>query len=103
MMYSPSAVHLLHLLGIPLEWVKARHLQEHAEASQLETVERGADGRVHLLTPTAAVAWRRLKDAAEQEGVVLHIVSAFRSVERQTAIIERKLAAGLSIAEILAV
>ena len=45
MMYSPSAVHLLHLLGIPLEWVKARHLQEHAEAIHLETAERGADGQ----------------------------------------------------------
>jgi len=40
MMYSPSAVHLLHLLGIPLEWVTARHLQEHAEATYLETAER---------------------------------------------------------------
>ena len=52
-MYSPSAVHLLHQLGIPLEWVMARNLQEHAEATHLETAECGADGRVHLLTPAA--------------------------------------------------
>ncbi len=42
MMYSPSAVHLLHQLGIPLEWVTARHLKEHPKAAHLETARARA-------------------------------------------------------------
>jgi D-alanyl-D-alanine carboxypeptidase len=66
-------------------------------------VERGSDGREHLLVPQAASAWRSLQTAALDAGVSLFIVSAFRSIERQAEIVRRKLGAGLGIEEILTV
>lgn len=103
MPYSPAALFMLQQLGIPQEWMIARDLQECVEATSLELAERAPSGREHLLVPAAANRWRQLKSAAQQDGIDLYIVSAFRSVERQTAIIKRKLAAGISIEQILTV
>lgn len=103
MPYSVAATSLLETLGIPVALILSRGLVEFTEASDLEVAEVAVDGREHCLVPAAAHAWKRLKAGASEEGVVLHIVSAFRSVERQVAIIERKLKAGLSIEQILAV
>lgn len=103
MPYSTTAMNMLDKLGIPLELIVARGLLEFAEATELEVAEIEAGGREHRLVPPAAQAWQRLKASAGEAGVALHIVSAFRSVERQVAIIERKLKAGQSIAQILAV
>lgn len=94
---------VLEQLSIPSELVIARSLHEYEEAKLLDVAELGPDGREHLLEPVAAAEWRDLKKSALGAGVSLFIVSAFRSVERQTEIIKRKLAAGLSISEILAV
>lgn len=90
-------------LGIPSALLVARGLHECAEAECLEVAKRGIDGRDHLLVPAAAEAWRTLKAAALRDGVSLFIVSAFRSVVRQTEIIRRKLDAGATIEEILTV
>lgn len=90
-------------LGISSEFLAARHLSVCQEASCLEVAEVGADGKEHILVPDAANAWRNLKAAALAEGVSLFIVSAFRSINRQTEIVRRKLAAGASIEEILTV
>lgn len=90
-------------LGISREFLAARHLSECQEASCLEVAEVGASGKEHLLFPAAASAWRDLKAAALEEGVSLFIVSAFRSITRQTEIVRRKLEAGASIEEVLAV
>jgi zinc D-Ala-D-Ala carboxypeptidase len=88
-------------LGISSEFLAARHLSECQEASCLEVVEVGSDGKEHLLVPAAASAWRNLKAAALEEGVSLFIVSAFRSITRQTEIVRRKLEAGASIEKCL--
>lgn len=90
-------------LGIPQSLIAARGLTVCAEARDLELAEVGTDGKEHLLVPAAAQAWRSMVAAADADGVVLFIVSAFRSVERQAEIVRRKLAAGLSIEAILAV
>ncbi|MBT0961424.1 M15 family metallopeptidase [Denitromonas iodatirespirans] len=90
-------------LGISGQLLASRGLLECEEASCLVVAEVGADGRNHLLIPAAARAWRDLKAAALGEGVSLHIVSAFRSVDRQADIIRRKLAAGVAIEDVLAV
>ncbi|WP_238596191.1 M15 family metallopeptidase [Pseudomonas sp. MF4836] len=80
-----------------------RNLQEFDEAKALELAEVDANSRQHLLVPLAALAWRQLKASAGKQDVNIYIVSAFRTVERQAAIIKKKLASGLSIEEILTV
>lgn len=90
-------------LGITPALIAERRLCAFAEAVVLEPAEIGADGRQHLLIPGAARAWREMAAAAEDDGIRIFIVSAFRSVERQADILRRKLAAGLSIERILAV
>lgn len=103
MSYSPSALRMLDCLGISIQTVIDRNLQEFVEAKSLELAEIDVNGREHLLQPNAAHAWRQLKAAAERHGVQIYIVSAFRSVERQAATIKRKLDSGLSIESILTV
>jgi D-alanyl-D-alanine carboxypeptidase len=97
----PDTASLLDQLGISLAAVTARGLCECAEADTLELAETGADGRAYLLVPAAAGEWRRLKAAADADGITLFLASAFRSVARQTEIIEKKLAAGNTIETIL--
>ncbi|MEB0077968.1 D-alanyl-D-alanine carboxypeptidase family protein [Pseudomonas sp. CCI3.2] len=103
MSYTPTALRMLDELGIPLSSVMDRNLQEFVEANGLELAEVDANGREHWLTSVAAQAWRQLKVSASEQGVEIYIVSAFRSVERQAAIIKRKLDSGLSIENILRV
>jgi D-alanyl-D-alanine carboxypeptidase len=73
------------------------------EPSELVTAETDAEGREHLLAPAAAAAWARMARAAGEGGVVLRIASAFRTLERQAAIIRGKLERGMSIEQILRV
>jgi zinc D-Ala-D-Ala carboxypeptidase len=94
---------LLGSLGIPLETIAARALVLYPEPAELVLAETGEDGREHLLTPSAAAAWRALSAAARSDGVVIRIVSAFRSVERQAEIVRAKLERGQSLQEILCV
>jgi zinc D-Ala-D-Ala carboxypeptidase len=100
---NPRLVSLGTALGISSELIAARGLRECEEATDLEVAEVGADGRDHLLVPAAAEAWRNLKAAALGDGVSLFIVSAFRSIDRQTEIVRRKLEAGTAVEEILTV
>ena len=100
---NPRIVLLNAELGISSQFLVARGLSECEEASSLEVAEVGADGKDHLLVPAAAKAWRKLKAAALDEGVSLFIVSAFRSIDRQTEIVRRKLQAGVPIEDILTV
>lgn len=90
-------------LQVPRALIEARGLQTHSEAAALEVCERGSDGRQHRLVPEAAGAWRGLVRTAAASDVSIHVVSAFRSVERQTVLVERKLAAGWALEDILRV
>jgi D-alanyl-D-alanine carboxypeptidase len=91
----------LEQLGISPMALAARGLREHDEATVLEQVEFGEDGRHYFLVPTAASAWRSLKAAARDDGVTVYLASAYRSVARQIEIIRAKLDAGMPIDEIL--
>ena len=93
----------LAALGISSELITARGFRECEEATRLEVAEVGADGRDHLLVPSAAEAWRRLKAAALAGGVDLFIVSAFRSIDRQAEIVRRRLEGGATVESILTV
>ena len=100
---DPRLVSLNAELGISSQFLAGRGLSERQEASCLEVAEAGADGKDHLLVPAAASAWRNLKAAALGDSVSLFIVSAFRSIDRQTEIVRRKLEAGVPIEDILTV
>lgn len=93
----------LAALGISSELIASRGLRVCEEAAGLEVVEVSTDGQQHLLISAAAESWRNLKVAALADGISLFIVSAFRSIDRQTEIIRRKLEAGNAIEDVLAV
>lgn len=90
-------------LGIPADYLLTRHLPLQREAKKLVAIGRNPDGRLLRLAPRAAVAWRRMRAAAAQDGVQLLPISGFRSVARQTCIIRNKLRANGHIADILRV
>lgn len=92
---------ILAALEIPEPMLEARGLEPCAEAEELVAAETGDDGREHRLTPAAAQAWRDMKAAAAADGVKIHLVSAFRSIERQVEIVRRKLGQGQSLDAIL--
>lgn len=92
---------ILAALDIPEDLIRARSLPFCAEAQGLVVAEIGDDGREHVLTPAAAGAWHSMKRAAADEGVVIKVASAFRSIDRQVEILREKLAQGLSMSEIL--
>lgn len=96
-----DTVSLIEQLGIATASLAARGLHEYEEADALELAEIGEDGREYLLVPEAAAAWRYLKGAARDDGVTVFLASAFRSVVRQTEIIQEKLDAGMGIDEII--
>lgn len=88
-------------LGIPTDYAEAWHLPLQREANKFTAIGRNPDGRLIKLAPGAAIAWRRMKAAAANDGIELLAISGFRSVARQAMIIREKLAAGKSIHEIL--
>lgn len=99
-----SALATLHAeLGIDAVVIRERGLQRYREARSLRAVGIGTDGRDKLLVAGAALAWHAMRDAAAADGVELLLISAFRSVEFQAALIRNKLARGMSISEILKV
>lgn len=96
-----STLPAIEQLGISRAAMAARGLREYEEATVLELVEIGEDGREFRLVPPAAAAWRNLKAAAREDGIAVYLASAFRSVARQVEIIQTKLAARMPIEEIL--
>jgi len=92
---------ILISLEISTDLIAARSLVLHPEAQELVVAGTGDDGRKHLLAPAAAGKWREMSAAALSDGVIIKIVSAFRSVDRQAEIIRAKLAEGLSLDAVL--
>ncbi|MBI2517191.1 MAG: M15 family metallopeptidase [Opitutae bacterium] len=88
--------------GIPADYPAQRGLPLQREATALVSIGRAADdNKIVRLTPHAATAWRKMRAAAEQDGVTLLPVSGYRSVARQSRIVRKKLADGKSIGDIL--
>jgi D-alanyl-D-alanine carboxypeptidase len=99
---SPERVRsILAALDIPEDLIRARSLPLCPEAEELVVAEIGDDGREHRLTPAAAAAWRRMSAAAQADGAVIKIASAFRSIDRQVEILREKLAKGATLESIL--
>jgi D-alanyl-D-alanine carboxypeptidase len=98
-----TAADVTKAFRIPENYGKKRGLPLQVEATELETIGRNPDGREIRLSPRTAGAWSRMRDAAASAGIALVAISGFRSVARQREIIEAKLAAGQTIADILGV
>lgn len=90
-----------YAIGVPRDYGRARTLRLQHEPARLACIGEDVHGRVQWLQPRAALALARMREAAVPAGVALQVVSAFRSIEYQLGIIERKRAAGQSIAQIL--
>ncbi len=91
----------LAALGVAPSVIAARRLRAHEEATELVVADIGADGREYQLQPNAAEAWRSMKIAAADDGVTVLLGSAFRSVARQTEIIQKNLDDGRPLDDIL--
>lgn len=96
-----AAIH--RRLGIPADYAGRTALPLQREPGELVEVAPGRGRRRHWLEPEAAARWARLEVAAERDGVLLRLVSAYRSVEYQAGLIERKLARGEALADVLRV
>ena len=90
-------------LGIPEDYGRDGARPAFAEATDLVDVGPNLVGRMQRLTPAAAERWAAMQAAAEADGVTLLLVSGFRSVDYQARLIRKKINAGQSLGEILAV
>ena len=89
--------------GVPADYGRVRGLRRQREPGQLAFIGRDVNGREQWLQPRAASAYARMIAAAALDGVEIQLVSGFRSAGYQLAILERKLARGQPIDEILRV
>jgi D-alanyl-D-alanine carboxypeptidase len=90
-------------LGIPDAFLDHPRLPLCIEPEHLVDTEPDFYQRPQKLTPDAHLAWMAMRDAAASEGVVLHLISAFRGIDYQAELIRRKLQNGGLIDDILAV
>lgn len=90
-------------LGIHADYGKASGQPSFDDAAELVEVGPNLVGRMQQLTPLAAERWAAMVAAAARENVVLLIVSGFRSVDYQAALIRNKISAGQQIGDILKV
>ena len=88
-------------LGIPENYGRDTGLAVFGEPSELVEVGPNLVGRMQRLRPDAARQWQAMAGAADKVGIQLLIVSGFRSVEYQAALIRSKIEAGQIIADIL--
>jgi len=92
----------LHMeLGIPDDYGSDGERPRFEEAVDLVDVEPNLHGRMQSLTIATSASWREMQAAAKDEGIVLLMVSGFRSIEYQANLIRRKLEAGQSLSGIL--
>jgi zinc D-Ala-D-Ala carboxypeptidase len=101
--YEARMARTLAELGIPASYALDRNMPLQVEARDLVSVGKDIYGRERQLTPEAADRWADLHDAARRDNVTLLLVSAYRSLEYQRQIFERKLRAGHSLEQILKV
>ncbi len=90
-------------LGIPDDYGLDGLRPAFEEATELLEVGPNLVGRMQRLTPETAANWQEMQAAARDDGVMLLIVSGFRSFEYQASLIRKKINAGQSLSDILAV
>ena len=90
-------------LGIPDDYGLADGKPVFEEAVELVDVGPNLVGRMQRLAPGTARQWVKMVEAAAADGVTLLIVSGYRGFEYQARLIRKKINAGQSVSEILAV
>jgi len=96
-----AALH--HALHMGTDYQARSGLLRQLEAEVVVPVGKDVFGREQYMLAAAADPWRAMQAAADADGVEIQLVSAFRSVDYQQQIIERKLAKGEKIQDILTV
>jgi D-alanyl-D-alanine carboxypeptidase len=90
-------------MGLADDYAASSGLRFHEEPRLLAFAGRDRYHRALWLLTPAARAWRAMRAAALQDGVMLEAISGFRSHLYQRGIFERKFARGLSLDAILRV
>jgi len=75
-------------------------LFKEADFEELILVGKDFFDRDVYLEIDTHISWLKMQKSAQIDGVILHIVSGFRSYDYQQAIIDRKLAKGFSLEDI---
>ena len=75
----------------------------HATSCQLVSAGSDCFDRPARLHPKAWQAWQNLVQAASDDGIELQMVSAFRSLRYQAALVQKKLSEGQSLEQVLSV
>ena len=88
-------------LGIPSDYASRTGLVQQQTPDDLVDIGVDVFDRPQRLRMEAANAWTGLVEAASLDGVTLQLVSAYRSLEYQVNLIQRKVEAGESIGQIL--
>lgn len=101
--YSDRVAAVLAELGVTPALFSHRGLRLVPEAQRLAPVGLGTDGRDKLLSPGCAKAWLGMRAAAHTDGIELLLISGFRSVDYQAALVRSKLKQGLTVNEVLRV
>ena len=90
-------------LNVPQEYFRATKIPLCEEAENLVDIGEDVFGRKQRLLKPVAELWSQMKSAAQRDGVEIDVISAFRSVDYQKQLIQRKLEKGIVIDEILKV
>jgi D-alanyl-D-alanine carboxypeptidase len=90
-------------LGIPEDYGLDGSRPVFGEATDLVEVGPNLVGRMQSLEREAAARWIEMQAGAKADGVLLLIVSGYRSIDYQARLIRKKLNTGQSVSEILAV
>lgn len=101
--YAERIAQQLQELGISGSYGEERGLPLCEEPPEVVLIGLDIFGRARHLEPAAALQWAAMRAAATGDGIELLLVSAFRSVDYQRAIFDRKLSQGTPIEEILRV
>jgi D-alanyl-D-alanine carboxypeptidase len=101
--YEQRVARMLSDLGVAPTYGADRGMPLCHEATTLVSIGLDVHGREQRLTPNAAERWLALRSAADRDGVSVLLVSAFRSLDYQKQIWDRKLAASQTVEQILQV
>lgn len=101
--YSRRVFSLLDGLGISRDYAIVHRIPLQTETTSLTSIGLDVFDREQRMLPAAAAAWKRLKSAAADEAIEIQAVSAWRSVDYQAGIVQRKLDQGQTMERILQV
>ena len=92
---------ILNDLGIELSKFSNLNLPLQKEESNLQYIGTDIYNRKQYLLDKTAKKWFSLQNHAKKNGIKLQLISAFRSVEYQRLLWEKKLSSGSSIEQII--